>query len=664
MRFTILGPIEVNDTGVPVSLGGAKQRATLAYLLMHPNRVVATSRLLQVLWADDPPKSARKILQNAIWGLRGLIGFDQVDLATQAPGYLLKVDPDEIDMHRFLRLSREGRAELAVGDPAAARKLLREGLALWRGPALADLVESGTTWPEVTALQNARLDAFEDCFEAELALGNHHSVLDELAVMVENEPLRERSCGQLMLALYRSGRQADALRAYTRVRAGLVEGLGLEPGQQLQALQQAILNQDPALSQPVDRQANAVVVAGRSADPVQVSVAMIRLPCGGTGEEIRTAIEQFGGTLQASIGSVSLGVFDQPGYGDDNAVQAVRAAAAIREALRKDTPSEPLEFRAAVATGKNRPYRADDPNSPSVDRATLAECEFLLQRAPVGQIWVCEITRQHTSALTYQRVIDDAFSAWQFREIPQPGSCRHTDADGSRCCELELLNGLLDLVRTRRRPHLVTLLGAPGTGKSALLKDFETLLASSPESSRLLVDQTSGKRHTSAVAVQARILSRLCGIEHTEAGLPGLVKLVDALRRITSSKEESDWLTVNLGRLISDNGGSSADIGPAWSRFLELVTVDVPLVVTIDDLHDADMSLLEFIDDLADQRLAVPLLVVVAARPHLLRQHPAWGSGKHHATTMTLDPVVAEATVRPLLQSVPTRAVEYLDDVS
>lgn len=254
-----------------------------------------------------------------------------------------------------------------------------------------------TTWPEVTALQNARLDASEDYFEAEMALGHHNSVLDELAVMVENEPLRERSCGQLMLALNRSGRQADALRAYTRVRAGLVEGLGLEPGQQLQALQQAILNQDPALSRPVDQPAKALAVttvSTSSVEPMQVSVAMLRLPCGGTGEEIRNAIEQFGGKLQASIGSVSLGVFDQPGYGEDNAVQAVRAVSAIHEAMRKDTPGEPIEFRAAVATGKPRQARADDPSGLPVDRATLAECEFLLQRAPAGEIWVCEITPQ------------------------------------------------------------------------------------------------------------------------------------------------------------------------------------------------------------------------------------------------------------------------------
>lgn len=225
-----------------------------------------------------------------------------------------------------------------------------------------------------------------------------------------------------------------------------------------------------------------------------------------------------------------------------------------------------------------------------------------------------------------------------------------------------MLNGLLDLVRTRRRPHLVTLLGAPGTGKSALLTDFEALLTDAPESSRLLVDQTSGARHSTAAAVQTRILSQLCGIEPTESGLPGLVKLVDALRGFTSFKEESDWLTVNPGRLISENGTSGTDIRPAWRRFLELVTADVPLVVTIDDLHQGDESLLEFIDDLTHQGLSAPLLVVVAARPHLLRQHPSWGSGKHHSTTMTLDPVVAEATVRPLLQPIATRAVTYLDD--
>ncbi|MGP3925163.1 BTAD domain-containing putative transcriptional regulator [Streptomyces sp. 8N616] len=219
------------------------------------NRVVATSQLLNALWPmDDAPISARKILQNAIWGLRRALPSKQggtgATLVTQPPGYRLTVDPDDVDLYRFQRMVETGRAKLAEGAPQEAALLLRDALALWRGPVLADLAEAGIAWPELSAVQNARLDVMEDYFEAELACGRHSAVLGELEAMVEKTALRERSCGQLMTALYRSGRQADALNVYSRVRRMLVGDLGLEPSRDLQMLQQAILTQDPSLNLP------------------------------------------------------------------------------------------------------------------------------------------------------------------------------------------------------------------------------------------------------------------------------------------------------------------------------------------------------------------------------------------------------------------------------
>ncbi|MCC3770839.1 AfsR/SARP family transcriptional regulator, partial [Streptomyces sp. UNOC14_S4] len=252
----MLGPLEAVSGNRMIALGGTKQRATLSFLLLHANRVVATSRLLNALWeGDDAPASARKILQNAVWGLRGALFPDggeteQTTLLTQAPGYVLRVNPDDVDLFLFHRRVAEGRAKLTTGAPQEAAVLLRDALALWRGPVLADLMEAGFAWPEVTAVQNARLDAVEDYCEAELACGRHHAVLGELEALVEAEPLRERSCGQLMLALYRCGRQADALNVYSRVRTTLVEELGLEPGLALQRLQQSILTHDRTLALP------------------------------------------------------------------------------------------------------------------------------------------------------------------------------------------------------------------------------------------------------------------------------------------------------------------------------------------------------------------------------------------------------------------------------
>ncbi|MFE7126551.1 BTAD domain-containing putative transcriptional regulator [Streptomyces sp. NPDC057617] len=278
MRFRVLGALEVdNDDGL-VELGGVRQRSALAYLLLHANQVVSTSQLLGALWpADDAPMTARKILQNAIWRLRGVLarpssGESAPELLTRNPGYMLRVRPEQVDLLVFQQRVAAGRAALAAGRPVAARDLLTEALALWRGSVLADLAEEGTYWAEVASIQKKRLDVMEDCFEAELACGGHQSVLHELKALVEAEPLRERASRQLMLALYRCGRQADALAVYGRVREALVDGLGLEPSPELQQLQRAVLTQDPALdlrrtAQPVQPVQTAQPV--QPAPPVQ-----------------------------------------------------------------------------------------------------------------------------------------------------------------------------------------------------------------------------------------------------------------------------------------------------------------------------------------------------------------------------------------------------------
>ncbi len=256
MRFRMLGPLEVLSGEQSLPLGGVKQRATLGYLLLQANQVVPTSQLLSALWStDNAPATARKILQNAVWGLRGMLSEHGSaagaagELVTRAPGYMIRVDPDRVDLHLFRRRVSEGRARLSAGVHHEAVRLLGEALDLWRGPVLADLVETGTMWPELTAVQNSRLDVLEDYLEAKLRCGEHYAVLGELETTVEAEPLRERSSGLLMLALYRCGRQVDALSVYNRIRATLVEDLGLEPGHELRRLQQAILAQDQALDQ-------------------------------------------------------------------------------------------------------------------------------------------------------------------------------------------------------------------------------------------------------------------------------------------------------------------------------------------------------------------------------------------------------------------------------
>ncbi|MCF2528845.1 BTAD domain-containing putative transcriptional regulator [Yinghuangia soli] len=255
-RFTLLGPLAAQRFGAELPLGGARQRATLGYLLLYPNQVVPTSRLITALWGDSAPVSARKVLQNTVWRLRRLFEADErrekaarthVELLTRAPGYLLRVAPEQIDLHRFRNLAAEGRQELDAGSPEAASRLWREALTLWRGPVLADLVEDGIAWPELKAIANARLDLLEDHFDNELALGRHEAILAELQTTARGEPRRERLLGQLMLTLYRCGRHTEALDTFDRARLALIEELGLEPGHELRDLRQSIVTHDPAL---------------------------------------------------------------------------------------------------------------------------------------------------------------------------------------------------------------------------------------------------------------------------------------------------------------------------------------------------------------------------------------------------------------------------------
>jgi YVTN family beta-propeller protein len=252
VKFRILGPLEVTDHGHEVPLAGSKQRAVLAILLLHANEVVSSDRLIDELWGDHPPPSAAKSLQVHVSRLRqsldrgGGSGPDSVIL-TRGGGYLIQLQPDELDRTRFESLLDEGTKVLADGGRERAAELLRDALALWRGPPLADFAYESFAQTEIARLEELRLSAVEQLIEAELALGHHAQVIGELESLVGRHPFRERLRAQLMLALYRSGRQAEALRAYQDARRALVDELGIEPGEELQELQRAILAQDPSL---------------------------------------------------------------------------------------------------------------------------------------------------------------------------------------------------------------------------------------------------------------------------------------------------------------------------------------------------------------------------------------------------------------------------------
>jgi len=242
--FRILGPLEVSDETGPLLLGGQKQRAVLALLLLDPGRVVSVDRLIDALWGEQPPKTANTSLQNFISQLRKTLGAEVLE--TKAPGYRLRVRPGDLDLDRFRVAVESARA----AEPAERAAKLRHALALWRGPALADLSFEAFAQPHVAHLEELRLGTLEERVQADLDSGSHGELIGELEALVEEFPVRERLRGQYMLALYRSGRQAEALQAYQEGRRILVDQLGIEPSRKLQQLHGAILRQESELQAP------------------------------------------------------------------------------------------------------------------------------------------------------------------------------------------------------------------------------------------------------------------------------------------------------------------------------------------------------------------------------------------------------------------------------
>jgi DNA-binding SARP family transcriptional activator len=242
------------DDGVQCALGAGRQRALLALLVLRRNEVVSVDRIIDALWGEQPPATAQKVVQGYISQLRKAVGAET--LVTHPWGYGLRASPGSVDAEEFERLVDRARGE----DPARAVETLSAAIGLWRGPALADVAYESFAQGEIARLEGARLAAVEDRIDAELALGWEQRLVPELEALVHDQPLRERLRGQLILALYRSGRQAEALELYAESRRRFVDEWGIEPGPELQELQRQILAQDPALG-PMARQMPLVIVA-------------------------------------------------------------------------------------------------------------------------------------------------------------------------------------------------------------------------------------------------------------------------------------------------------------------------------------------------------------------------------------------------------------------
>jgi DNA-binding SARP family transcriptional activator/ABC-type branched-subunit amino acid transport system substrate-binding protein/streptogramin lyase len=294
----ILGPLEIVVDGERVDVRGGKQRELLAILLVHASEIVSSDRLIDDLWADEPPATALKTLQALVSRLRSDLGAAGDALETHGYGYRLVVEPERLDAKAFCARAEEGRRALARGEPAEAAQKLRASLALWRGPALVEFRYQNFAQNEIARLEELRLAAREERIAADLELGRHQEVVVELEELVREHPLRERPRAQLMLARYRAGRQAEALATYDEGRRALAEELGLEPSEALQQLQRQILSHDPSLAAP--EPAHRLRIAPRSRVPLLAAAlgvvllavaggAALQRGLGGDGKEVKAA---------------------------------------------------------------------------------------------------------------------------------------------------------------------------------------------------------------------------------------------------------------------------------------------------------------------------------------------------------------------------------------
>jgi YVTN family beta-propeller protein len=314
LEFRILGPLEVFHDGEEVRIAGSRQRALLAYLLLHANEVVSSERLIDELFGEEPPDNALNSVHAGVSRLRRQLatgGVSEAAIVTRPPGYLLEVKPRDFDLDRFEQLTERGRRQLEEGGAEAAAETLRGGLAIWRGPPLAELAGYEFARAESARLEGLRLAALLERIEADLALGRHAELIPELEALAAEHPLEERVRGQLMLALYRAGRQAAALQAYQDIRRVLVAELGLEPGKPLQRLEQRILTQDPELDPPVPGRPQPGPATARPSRRLVVTfVAAMTALTAGLATSLALLARDDGAAALAAIAPNSVGVID------------------------------------------------------------------------------------------------------------------------------------------------------------------------------------------------------------------------------------------------------------------------------------------------------------------------------------------------------------------
>ncbi len=616
MEYRILGPLALVEDERDLAPAGAKQQALLGIFLLHPGETLSRDRLIDELWGSRPPETAGNTLQVYVSQLRKLLPAGA--LVTRIPGYALEVDPEALDASRFERLARGGRDALARGDSAEASTALERALALWRGPVLAGVAFEGTAAGEAARLEELRVSAAEDRIDAGLALGRHADLVGELEALVAEHPLRERLRGQLMVALYRSGRQADALEVYQRTRSELVDQLGIEPGPQLQELQRAVLAQDPALAPPAPAEA---VPAHETRKVVSVLAALPAQSGDDRDPEIAEArqdrlleaaariVARYGGVLEPAPTEGALAVFGATVTHEDDALRAVRAACDLHEesggagvALgivtgEALTVGGRLAAAGNVVTSALRLARASDPGATLLSARTLP-----LVR---GAVEVAQSVERRSGALEGWRLValrPDAESITRRLDTPLVG----------RENELAALHLAFEETRADRRCRVFTVLGEGGIGKSRLVAELVTGLGDDVVA---LKGRCLSYGEGIAFRPVAEILRAAAG-DVTEEQIGAL------LEGEPDAGAVAGYLAAASGS--SDTLASVVEVDWAVRRLLEALARRTPLVVVLEDGHWAEPALLDLLQLLPETVRDAPVFLLCLARPELLDERPRW----------------------------------------
>ena len=652
MQVRVLGPFQLEDGGQRVTIGGVRQRAVLARLLLHANEVVPSEQLLVDLWGEDSPPSAANALQAAISRLRRVLPPGR--LITTAPGYVLRIFPEELDVRQFGQLLCEGRDALAAGAAAQAARTLGQALSLWQGPALADFRYEPFAQAEIARLEELHLACLEERIEADLALGSAGALTAELRRLVSEHPVRERLRGQLMLALYRGGGQTEALEVYREFRGVLREELGLETSPRLGELEAAILRHDPVLSPaptatgaPLARRPVTVLCAvlqvasssGPALDPETHEVVNEHTVSG-----LTAALERYGGKLAISAGERLVGVFGVASVHEDDALRAARASLEARSALATEAGillrrhGVSLACRFGLATGEAL-VGGSGPLGFAGDAGTQAV--MLAEAAEPGQILISRQTHGlAAAAIEAESAGPDRFLLRSAHAGVRPLALRLDAPLVGRDEEMHRLEAAYARATRERVTMLVTVIGEAGLGKTRL------------------VHEVAGRLGREVNVLTGRCLPYGEGI--TFWPLRDLVRQAcaghdspDTIKALLEGEADAAGVAERLSSALGPgNQGRSdaAEIFWAARRLLETLARSRPLLVVFEDLHWAEPTFLDLVESLTVQPGRSPLVLVCIARPELLEQRPAWAAGAARAVSIDLTPL-AEGPAAALLDA-------------